>query len=291
MRALHERFQLLEPEVSMEVNPDDVWPESVTRWKETGVNRISLGIQSFDERVLRYLGRRHTARAAWKACEIVAGIMPNWGMDLIFGAHPTGAWETTLSTCAQLHPKHVSAYGLTYEPGTVLGVRAHEAIGETQWLNLYHAVEEHLARAGYDHYEISNYALPDFYCRHNLVYWHNEQYAGFGAGAYSFLNQQRTMNETDVRRYIQQPGSNRECIPLSVREECLETVIQHLRLRTGLMKSYYFRRFGRTVEEDFGPALTTLSNNGLIGMDDTYLCPTTKGFDLNNEIGLMLVGE
>lgn len=285
--AIHRRFRLLTPEITLEANSDDVTTDLVSAWRDLGVNRVSLGVQSFDDRVLRYLGRRHDAAIARRACEVVAEHFDNWGMDLIFGAHPAETWTDTLKACIGLCPKHVSAYGLTYESGTPFGPRAREAIDDEMWLTLYHEAEKVLA--GFSHYEVSNYALPGFECRHNLIYWQNEEYAGFGPAAYSFLNNVRARNQVSLADYMRDPDRKQESVALSEREVCVETVIQHLRLKTGLEKAEYRRRFDRDVREDFGPQLDILLTRGLIAETENALRPTPQGFEMNNEIGLALV--
>lgn len=288
LEAVGRRFALRDAEISLEANPDDVTPELAEAWRACGVNRVSIGVQSFDDRVLRYLGRRHDAAAALRACDIVGSRFDNWAMDLIFGAPPLDAWPATLAQCAALSPAHVSAYGLTYEAGTAFEARQDDAVGDTEWLCLYRETERGLA--AYAHYEISNHALPGRECRHNLIYWHNEAYAGFGPGAYSFLNSVRSRNTRDIGRYLAAPGEKEERLALSEREVRVETVIQHLRLRAGLPRAYYRARFGADVDADFGAALCQLAARGLVADDGACIAPTGAGFELNNEIGLALVG-
>ncbi len=317
--ALQECFQLdADAEITLEANPDDLRPELPEQWRALGINRISLGVQSLDDRVLRYLGRRHDADTALRAIEMVGNVFDNWNMDLIFGAAPLEAWAGTLAQTSALRPPHVAAYGLTYELGTPFGAREDEAVEEDAALELYRTAEQLLSR--WDHYEISNFAQPGRQCRHNLVYWHNEEYAGFGTGAYSFLNGVRARNPVTTADYLagilgapvtpakagaslpascdmptasaraNSPFGKEESLPLTDIEIRLETVIQHLRLKAGLERAYYERRFGRTLDEDFGVALARLVERGLIEDNQVAIRPTAQGFYLNNEIGLELVG-
>jgi len=287
LHALRDRFELHDPEITVEANPDDMSPELADAWAALGVNRVSLGVQSFDDEVLRYLGRRHDAEGARRACAIISERFANWGMDLIFGAHPADAWEATLDACLAFAPKHVSTYGLTYEPDTPFGNRRDEAIDDDTWLELFRLA--HAKLAAYDHYEISNYALPGYQCRHNLIYWKNEEYAGFGPAAYSFLDGVRSRNHERLDDYLPYPGAKPEAIPLTDREIRTETVIQHFRLCEGLAKQHYRDRFHNDIRDDFGPTLDRLLASGLIEEDETHLRPTRSGFELNNEIGLALV--
>ena len=285
--ATRERFILNEPEITIEANPDDVTPSLAAAWNGLGVNRVSLGVQSFDDEVLRTLGRRHDAACARRACETVASLFPNWTMDLIFGAGSSEAWESTLQQCLALRPAHVSTYGITYEPGTPFAQRRNDAIDDDTWLSLYRRAENVLA--DYDHYEISNYARPGYECRHNLLYWHNDEYAGCGAGAYSFVQRIRSRNPASLHDYLANPGAKEEALSLEPAEIRLETVIQHMRLRSGLPIDYYAARFGHSVFDDYGPALSHLSSAGLIHADAHVIRPTPKGFELNNEIGMALL--
>jgi oxygen-independent coproporphyrinogen-3 oxidase len=285
--ALRTRFVLWESEITLEANPDDVTEALADAWRALGVNRVSLGVQSFDDAALRYLGRRHDAAEARRACEIVAGRFANWSMDFIYGAHPTSSWASTLAECASFASPHVSCYGLTFEPGTPFGKRAHEALGEDEELACYRQCSEQLI--GYQHYEVSNFARPGFQCRHNLYYWHNGEYAGFGPGSFSFIDGVRSCNESDLSTYILQPGRKAERLFLSKREIQVETLIQHFRLREGLSRDAYAQRFGRDLDTDFGTELQILIQRGLLEERGNRYLPTKSGFELNNEIGLVLV--
>ncbi len=319
--ALRNRFNCINDsrlcEITIEANPDDVTSELADAWRQSGINRVSLGVQSFDDAVLEYLGRRHSARQSHLACEIIVERFDNWSMDLIFGAYPVESWDNTLDACIAHNPRHVSAYGLTYEDGTPFGSRKSEAIEPDASLELYHLAIERLsdesrspvARASrpcksmartamlqeshaekpYIHYEISNFAQPGYECRHNLIYWHNEEYAGFGPAAYSFLNGIRAKNEPALDDYMAAPGRKAEAIHLTDREIRVETLIQYFRLKSGIEKAVYHARFSADVHNDFASALTTLIAQGILIEDAHFIRPTPLGFDLNNEIGLALV--
>lgn len=286
--AVRARFSLRDPEITLELNPDDVTPGKLAAWRAAGVNRVSLGVQSLDDEVLRYLGRRHDAAGAQYACGRIAEHFENWSLDLIFGAPPIDRWANTLRQALTLAPPHISAYGLTYEAGTAFASRADDAVDDEAWLAMYQAAEE--ALSAYDHYEISNYALPGHASRHNLVYWHNEEYAGFGTAAYSFVHGVRARNLVNTAAYLARPGEKAEALPLSEDEIRVETLIQHFRLREGLDKACYLRRFGRSVEQDYAAPLATLQARGLLAETEGRILPTRLGFYLNNEIGLALVG-
>lgn len=274
-------------ETSLEANPDDVTPELADAWRDIGINRVSLGVQSFDDAVLNYLGRRHDAGKARLACEIVAERFDNWSMDLIFGAHPVDSWEATLDECVRFAPPHVSTYGLTFEAETPFAKRSGDAVNDEQYLRLYRMAHDRLR--DYDHYEVSNYARRGYQCRHNLIYWHNESYAGIGPGAYSYIDCRRSRKLSDIDAYLRLPGVEESSDYLKGKEVRVETVIQHLRLREGLRKTYYRHRFRRDLDADFGQQLRALADRGLITIDAQSVRPTWRGYELNNEIGLALV--
>jgi oxygen-independent coproporphyrinogen III oxidase len=289
LAGLAAKFTLTNPEITLEANPDDVTESLAAAWLGAGINRVSLGVQSFDESCLRYLGRRHDQDGARRACRIIGACFGNWSLDLIFGARPVGAWQSTLEEALTFGPPHMSAYGLTYEPGTAFEKRAAEAVDDEVSLGMYHAARTTLA--DYEHYEVSNFARPGFQCRHNLVYWHNGPYAGFGPGAYSYVHGVRARNHPDVDAYLQWPGRKQEALRLSAFEERVETVIQYLRLREGVSTQAYRSRFGRELADDFAPQLNQLVARGLLEQtgDGAWYRPTALGYDLNNEIGLALV--
>lgn len=285
--SLCRRFSFIDPEITIEANPDDVTAGKLDAWKVLGINRISLGVQSFDDEELRFLGRRHDATAALNAISLVASRFDNWSMDLIYGAPVPGAWEKTLSVARQLCPPHVSTYALTYAPNTALWNSKRFRLEDDIVLKMYQDAES--CFTDYDHYEISNFSRSGFRCRHNLLYWHNEAHAGFGPAAYSFIGGVRAVNTSDLLEYSRVPGSKAEQAALSKIEEEVETLIQHFRLREGIAPAYFLERFGETIERNFGESVSALLNRGLLQFQSGRLCPTQQGFYLNDEIGLALV--
>ncbi len=287
LEALRARFRLTGAEITLEANPDDVTPRQADMWARLGINRVSLGVQHFDDAVLRYLGRRHDAAAGARACGCVAERFANWSIDLIFGVPAWDVWDATLAQAVQLSPPHIACYSLTFEQGTPFERRAADALEDDRVLQLYQAAERVLADR--NHYEISNFAQPGRECRHNLVYWRNEPYAGFGAGAYAFIGGARMRNHSDIGRYLADPGGKEEVLQLSPRETKVETLIQHFRLSAGIAKAYYRARFQTDVAADFGARLQGLAERGLVEETETHFRPTAEGVYLNNEIGLALL--
>lgn len=196
-------------EFTVEANPDDVTPDWCRAVAALGVNRVSMGVQSFEDPILRLIGRRHTARQAMDAVAHLreAGIS-NISIDLIFGlpGQTVSSWTASVEQAIALAPQHISAYGLTYEEGTRLW-RQRELgevveVPEEQCLEMYRILVEDLQAAGYEHYEISNFAQPGYHSRHNSSYWNDTPYLGLGAAAHSYDGKVRKWNPHDLHQYI-----------------------------------------------------------------------------------------
>lgn len=241
-------------EVTVEVNPDDVDEEYVKALRTTGVNRISVGIQSFDDRLLRLMNRRHDAGQGERAVRLLqAAGFQNITVDLIFGFEGFGneVVEADLQKIAELGIQHVSAYHLTIEPGTRLGRMASRgdfsAIPDERSEELFAMVHNTLTTNGFEHYEVSNYALEGFRSRHNSSYWTGSEYLGIGTGAHSFNGQ--------VRRWcLQQPVEyaerrDYESEQLTERDRFNELVMTSLRRAEGLDLAVVAERFGAARAE------------------------------------------
>jgi oxygen-independent coproporphyrinogen-3 oxidase len=214
MSALTGGFPLVaDAEVTLEANPGDVTQERASGWLDAGFNRVSMGVQSFDDELLTLLGRRHTAAQAIDAFEVLrrAGFT-NRSLDLIFGLpqQTLQQWIDSLERTLELSPNHVSLYGLQIETGTPLEafVRSGKVPQPDDDLaaDMYLAAREKLAEAGYRHYEISNWALPGMESQHNLIYWRNEPYLGVGPGAHSSMLKHRFANMKSPRWYVRSLG-------------------------------------------------------------------------------------
>ena len=237
-------------ECTVEANPDDLTPDYLRRLARTRVDRLSIGVQSFDDGELRLMNRRHTADAARKAVRQAqeAGF-GNVTVDLIFGVPGFGAatLARNLRETVALGVQHVSAYHLTVEPGTAFGRRAargqfapvDEATSETE----YTLVHETLTGAGFEHYEVSNFALPGFRARHNAAYWHGVKYLGIGPAAHSFDGRERHWNVASVTEYI--GGAPAEAETLTDRDRFNEYVMTRLRTAEGIDLREAERLFGK----------------------------------------------
>ena len=208
--GLRESFDLSDlEEFTVEANPDDVTPQWCAALPPLGVNRVSMGVQSFEDNILRTIGRRHTARQAVEAVERLrrSGI-ENISIDLIYGlpGQTIDSWRATVGQALALHPQHISAYGLTYEEGTRLWLQRERGevveVPEEECMEMYRILVEMLQASGYEHYEISNFALPGFHSRHNSSYWNDTPYLGLGTAAHSYDGAVRRYNPSDLYKYI-----------------------------------------------------------------------------------------
>jgi putative oxygen-independent coproporphyrinogen III oxidase len=193
-------------EVTVECNPDDVTHGLVERYVDAGVNRVSIGVQSMATHVLGTLGRRHDRRNVERAVVAVRDVgLPTFNLDLIYGAagESTADWEETVRAAVELEPPHVSAYALTIEAGTPLAGRPDDHPDDDDQADKYELVDEVLGAAGLVNYEISNWALPGHECRHNVLYWRQEDYRGFGCAAHSHESGRRWWNVRTPDRYIE----------------------------------------------------------------------------------------
>ncbi|MGZ8376550.1 MAG: radical SAM family heme chaperone HemW [Gemmatirosa sp.] len=245
--TLEGRFHLAAgAEVTLEANPDDVTPEAVRAWQAAGVNRISLGGQTFDEAALRWMHRSHGAAQTERAIELVrAGGIDDVSLDLIFAmpAEVPRDWAADVARALALAPTHLSLYGLTIEPGTPLGrwsargdVR--EADEDRYAAEFLHAHAE-LSAAGFEHYEVSNFALPGRRARHNSAYWSGAPYLGLGPSAHGFDGGERRWNVAAYAAWVRAVGDGRD--PIEGREtldpdmRTAEAVYLGLRTTDGLV--------------------------------------------------------
>ena len=273
------------PEVTIECNPDDLTPEFLEALRPLPFNRISMGVQSFNDAQLRRLGRRHTAEGARTAVGNArkAGYS-NISIDLMFalpGSTPQ-QWQEDLNRAIALRPQHLSAYNLMYEEGTPL-YRALcngniTELSEEENLEQFRMLIESMKKAGYRHYEISNFALPGYESRHNSSYWNDTPYIGCGAAAHSYNGTEREWNIADIKEYIKgiESGNRKfEIEHLSEEERYNDTILTRLRTAEGLPLEWMRDKFSeklnsymlRTIEKEI--ALGNLQeNNGQVSLTE-----------------------
>ncbi|HEY6872346.1 MAG TPA: radical SAM family heme chaperone HemW [Geobacteraceae bacterium] len=293
-----------EAEITIEANPGTLTAGKLAGYRAAGVNRLSLGVQSFDDAMLSLLGRVHTAREALDSFAAARGAgFNNIGIDLIHslpGETPAG-WRDELARAAGLRPEHVSAYGLTVEEGTPFHILRSEGRlslpGEEEGELMFRETSEVLREAGYEQYEISNFARPGFRSRHNQVYWRRGNYLGFGAGAHSFLRTPafgvRWRNTISPEAYLRAVSGatlpEEDLIQLSERDAMAEFFFLGMRMLDGVELAQFRRAFGRTVEEAYPGELARLAAGGLVECREGVLRLTGKGVLMANQVFVRFV--
>lgn len=299
-RAIHNNYKVsADAEITFEANPDDVTPELLQSLQAQGVNRVSLGVQTFDDKVLRFIHRRHTARQVRDAVNLIRTCLTtNISVDLIYGLPVKSQdalvlWQHDLDCAFSLPVTHLSAYALSYEEGTKLYKlreegQVHEASDEVS-LAMYEMLLDRAQVEGFEHYEISNFAQPGFRSRHNSSYWRGIPYIGCGPGAHSYDGRStRRQNHPDVVQYAQKSP----CVPHTLESLSLsniydELVMTRLRTEEGLplsllssaRRSYLLRQARKYVDR------------GWLSLTSDHLSLTRTGLFLSDGIMADLMAE
>ncbi len=245
LNSLHKNFNISSnPELTLELNPDDMNEEKIKSFQASGLNRLSIGIQSFDDDVLKFMNRSHSAQESVRIVEIVQKLgLENITADLIYGIpnRDLDYWKTQLEKAVALNIPHISSYALTVEPKTALAFQVEKKQilmpddfeTEAQFFMLNSVLD----KAGYDHYELSNFAKDGFQSRHNSSYWNRVQYIGFGPSAHSFIGKERSWNVSHNLKYMKAMDQNLKFSDSEVLEEkdyFNETIMTSLRLKKGI---------------------------------------------------------
>lgn len=284
-------------EITLEANPGTVERGTLAGFRAAGINRLSLGLQSFDDRLLALLGRIHTSAEAVQAFEDARGAgFDTIGIDLIHAlpGQTMGQWQSDLDRALKLCPEHISVYGLTIEEGTPFAERYtdHGQLpDEDLSADMFLEADSLLTRGGYVHYEIANYALPGREARHNSGYWHRDGYLGLGCGAHSFLRQgygMRFANPADETGYARSVADDdmaaRNPLQLTREDAVAEHLFLGLRLAAGVDEAQFSREFGFGLEERFGSVIHDLVRGGLLEFDHGRLRLTLRGMLLSNQV-------
>ncbi|MEO8573424.1 MAG: radical SAM family heme chaperone HemW [Pyrinomonadaceae bacterium] len=279
-------------EITMEMNPATVTIESLNGYRALGVNRASFGVQTFNDRALKLLARGHDANDARNTFRLLrdAGF-ENISFDLIGGlpGQTFDDWRRNLGEAISMQPEHLSLYLLEIHEATPLAeqIRSGRQPKPDDELaaEMYEHMVEKLSAAGYEQYEISNFAKPGFESQHNSKYWRLDPVYGFGVSAHSFDGYQRHANERDTAKYVQ---SIEDALSAEVFRERIVVASEYaflgLRLADGLDLDEYRRRFGFAIEEKYALELQTATDNGLIQLEEGRLILTDKGKVFSNEV-------
>ena len=274
-------------EMTFEANPGTVTEEKAEAFRSLGFNRVSLGLQSIHENEMKTLGRIHNYDDFVFSFNLLrkAGF-DNINVDLMYGIpHQTlDSFTQTLSTLIALSPDHISAYGLILEEGTPMwSMKDDLPIPTTdEECDMYDVCRQMLKAAGYEHYEISNYAKAGKRSRHNLLYWNFDEYIGVGAAAHSYYKGVRSYNTEDVTMYVSSPESSKACV-----EDIdlpFEYAMLGLRLIDGFSLSDYKARFGVSFTDGKEEVLSRLESEGLLTLSSDRIALTERGFYLSNSI-------
>jgi oxygen-independent coproporphyrinogen-3 oxidase len=288
-------------EVTVEANPKGLGLEKAKALRQGGANRLSLGLQAWDDGLLALLGRSHTRADFLRAYEVAdqAGFK-NLNLDLMFAlpGQTLEGWLGALARAVALRPAHISAYALCLEPGTPLWAADRKGllprVTEEGDRAMYHAAVGVLTGAGYQHYELSNFARPGFASRHNLHCWRRKNYVGLGLGAHSFFCGLRYRNTEDLAVYVSADGppTAQEVRVLSPKGAMAEHLFLGLRLTEGVCATSFRREFGLGLEEVYGPVVGRLQQQGLLAWRGNFLRLTPRGMDLANRVmGAFLLEE
>ena len=287
-------------EISIEMNPNTVSFDDLHRLKEAGVNRLSIGVQSFSDPILRNIGRTHTVAAAAAAISLArkAGFS-NINLDFMYGlpGQTLADWQQTLKMAVDYEPEHLALYELTIEQGTLFG-RMVES-GEMplpdhdQLADMEEAALLKLSKHGYQHYEISNFAKAGKECRHNINYWQNGSYLGVGAGAVSSFEGLRFTNVDDSRQYEAVVRQNKhpfaEGEALSVEASFRESVVMGLRMRDGISLDGLQGRYGIDLQKYYGQVIAGFIEQNMLMIEGDMLHLTEKAYPLANQVLAELV--
>lgn len=286
-------------EFTIEVNPEDVSTENIHVWKECGVNRISLGIQSLKNEELNSIGRFGDEKTSLRALEAITSNFHNVSVDVMYGLpnQTPASYNDTLHKIIQYSPKHISAYSLMLEEGTAMSLLVNQnkisLPDESTWLKMVDLTNKILESSGYQRYEISNYALSGFASQHNSLYWKGNPYLGLGPGAHSYDSDSiRRYNPADIKGYLSHFSNNFEKSHKSFfKEEILteeelqeEMIMTRLRMTMGINLNEFSQKFGENEKENLLLSSRKYIDSRLMKKASEFLSLTNNGFLLYNTI-------
>ena len=292
LREIRNRLKMEEDaEITIEVNPGTANIGKLQAYREMGINRLSIGLQSPEDRELKILGRIHNYGQFLETYQEARTVgFDNINIDLM-SAIPDQTyegWVKNLRTVAELEPEHISAYSLIVEEGTPFAARKLNLPDEDTEYNMYEATAQILKEYGFEQYEISNYARKGRECRHNVGYWTRQDYLGFGLGASSLYGKERFANTADMKKYLENsrnPEKIREKEPSLTREdEMAEFMFLGLRMTKGISKADFQRCFGCTIESVYGEVLEKYESMELLLEKDGRIFLSREGIHVSNSI-------
>ena len=296
MQAVFESWDIAEDaEITTEANPGTLDGEMAVALKKMGFNRLSMGVQAWQNRLLKDLGRIHTIESFQENYKAVreAGF-DNVNTDLMFALpnQTMADWQETVRNIVALNPEHISAYSLILEEGTPFFDRYEkgelEPAAEELDREMYYWAVDYLAKMGYGQYEISNFAKKGRQSRHNRIYWQAEEYLGMGLGAHSYMDGERFHNRYDLQEYIDAEGEVsllKEDVEVITEEDALaEFMFLGLRLTEGVSFARFRERFGQEMKNIYGRQIEELVKDGLLKEDEIGIRLTVRGVDISNVV-------
>jgi oxygen-independent coproporphyrinogen-3 oxidase len=296
IHILYSKFHIQRDiDISVEMNPENITEEKLESYYKSGVRRISIGLQAWQNHLLKYMGRLYTIEGFLEYFQVVQkSKINNFNIDLIFGipGQTLKDWEETLNNVIKLNPNHISCYSLEVDERSIYGVmetkglfkRADEQIDR----EMYAYAKKILKEYGYKHYEISNWAKPGYESKHNLGIWSGEGYIGLGASAHSYFNNLRYHNPLNIDKYVLKTLKNEdvkeEIQEINKDQQMLEYIILQLRLITGLDLNRFEEKFGISFEKKYENQIQTLMNDQLVEIIDNKLILTPLGLDLESRV-------
>ncbi len=278
-------------EITIETNPGTLDAKKLAEMKSMYFNRLSMGLQAWQDRLLKKLGRIHTAdEFETNFLQARDAGFKNINVDLMFAlpAQSLDDWQETLEKVIKLRPEHISAYSLIIEEGTPFfdmfdRGELKETDEETD-RKMYYLAKEMLSDKSYKQYEISNFAKEGFECYHNKVYWRTEEYQGFGLGAHSYSDGVRFHNTYDMKEYLRGEGLRLDKEFLSIEEKQEEFMFMGLRMNEGVSEAEFLRRFGESMDSVYGDEIKELISEELLVKKDGRLSLTDRGVDISNSV-------
>lgn len=282
-------------EFTFEANPSNIDVEKLALLKAFGVNRLSIGVQAFQQHLLEKIGRDHTEKDIYMIIEKAKKVgFENISIDLMFGlpSQTLEMFQESIQKAIELEIDHISAYSLQVEPKTIFYNKMRQGMlqlpSEEVEAEMFQLLIDRLINNDFIHYEISNFARKGKESKHNLTYWNNDEYYGIGAGAHSYVGGVRRRNVGPLKHYINQIDETGfpyvEEIHLSEREKMEEELFLGLRKRSGVSKSKFNQKFNRQIEEVYGEVIVDLIKKELIECNSEMIRLTDKGVFLGNEV-------
>jgi len=296
MDTISNKFTIAaDAEITIESNPGTLNGDKLRAYKSYGINRLSMGLQSTEDRLLKRIGRRHSFQDFLNNYnDAVKCGFKNINSDLMFSLpdQTLEDWDNSLKIVSELGLQHISCYSLIVEEGTPfyrlneegkLNIPSEELDRE-----MYQHAKEFLHKKGYSHYEISNFAKPDYECRHNILYWKAREYIGLGVGAHSYMKDFRYSNVVSIEDYIRLNSEGKSTVEgkefISEKESMSEFMILGLRLTAGVDRAEFFERYGVKVDDIYGDIIEKYIRQGLLYSEENRIALTDRGLDVANVV-------